>query len=306
MPPKRGTKRDSKDEGKNKDEPPEKKTKQSKTEEDKNNSSQEDKPTILEKGHIYFLYRPKVDTEKVSDASDVQKVYMVLKPYWNSSQSKREPTLIVLGKKMLPDTQKHSRYWGFVAEASKNLDDVAGAFKEQFYETKTKGERTIEPSRPMGSGVYEITTHHGHSHLAYMLTLPDKPHDVQKAFNIDEQASIVIAVKNPSKPSPPQGGLSGKQKADYPESLMELFQDRRFVSMDTTSEFLNYKYCELMLIGATEKITKELGEAGKELEKMEKKDEEHIEHVGVDKSVFDELDLEKKSNPAEPLKGEWT
>ena len=60
MPPKRGTKRDSKDEGKKEDEPPEKKTKQSKTQ-DKTSSSQGDKPTILEKGHIYFLYRPKVN-----------------------------------------------------------------------------------------------------------------------------------------------------------------------------------------------------------------------------------------------------
>lgn len=141
---------------------------------------------------------------------------MVLKPYWHSCKPKREPTLIVLGRKKLPDPEHHSRYWGFVAEASKDLTD---AFKEHSYETKTKGERTIHPSRPMvgymkivcqygryyslhvtllyyqGEGVYEIATHNGHSHLAYMLTLPDKPQEVQEAFNIEEKASIIMSVK---------------------------------------------------------------------------------------------------------------
>lgn len=28
-----------------------------------------------------------------------------------------------------------------------------------------------------------------------MLTLPDKPHEVQEAFNIEEKASIIMAVK---------------------------------------------------------------------------------------------------------------
>lgn len=85
---------------------------------------------------------------------------------------------------------------------------------------------------------------------------------------------------------------------------MEAFADRRFIQMETT-EFLNYKDCELMLIGASKNVEKELGKAGKELKEMEKKDEEHIEHVGVDKSVFDELEIEKDKNPGSPLQGDW-
>ncbi|KAI8141519.1 hypothetical protein BJV82DRAFT_518078 [Fennellomyces sp. T-0311] len=301
MPPRRSTKRSA--EAKEEKEPPEKKFKATE-EESATKKSTDEKPTVLEKGHVYFLYRPKMDVDEVTSADDVQKAYMVLKPSWSSCDAKRKQTLIVLGRKKLPETKRHSRYWGFVAEASDDLDDLTAAFQKHSYETKTKGERTVQPSRPMGEGVYEIATHNGHSHLAYMLTLPEELHQVQKAFNIEEQASIVISVKNPTKSSPSYAGLSSNQKADFPEKLQEAFADRRFVSMDTT-EFLNYNNCELMLIGATEKVKEELGNAGKELEKMEEKDEDFVEHVGVDKSVFDALELEKKENPVEPLEGKW-
>lgn len=60
-----------------------------------------------------------------------------------------------------------------------------------------------------------------------------------------------------------------------------------------------------MLIGASKNVKEELGKAGKELEKMEKEDKGHIEHVGVDKSVFDELEIEKSKNPGSPLQGDW-
>lgn len=152
--------------------------------------------------------------------------------------------------------------------------------------------------------MYQITTHKGHSHLVYILTLPDEPHDVQKAFNIDKQASIVINVKNPDKGSPPSSGLPARQKAEYPENLKKTFMDRRFVSIET-SEFFNYNNCELVLVGGTEDVEKELGQVGQDLEKMEEKDEEEIKHIGVDKKIFDDLELERKEHPVEPLKGDW-
>lgn len=89
-----------------------------------------------------------MDTEQVESPDDVQKVYMLLKPYWQSCES-RKPTLIILGRKKLPEVQRHSRYWGYVAEASDNMDDIAGAFKEHSYETKTRGERTVQAARPV-------------------------------------------------------------------------------------------------------------------------------------------------------------
>ncbi|KAI8384527.1 uncharacterized protein BYT42DRAFT_544418 [Radiomyces spectabilis] len=289
------------------EEPPQKKEKTSAVGEDivkdKSESVDESKKAhSLEKGHIYFFYRPKVDADEVGSIDDVQKAYMILKPYW-SSDAKRSPTLIVLGKKKLPQVEQHARYWGFVGKTSSNIDDVVGALKESTYSTKTKGERTIQAARPMGEGVYTITSHNGHSHLAYILTLPEEPTKVQDAFNIEKQASIVLNVKNPKKSSPPGSGLSGNEKAEFPDKLQKAFSDRRFVAMETT-DFLNYDYCELVMIGATEDLDKELGKTAKDLEKMEEKDEDHVDYVGVDKVVFKDLHLEADQNPVAPLK-EW-
>ena len=36
--------------------------------------------TYVEKGDIYFFYRPKVDTEKVQGLDDVQRMHLVLVP----------------------------------------------------------------------------------------------------------------------------------------------------------------------------------------------------------------------------------
>ena len=75
-------------------------------------SSQE----ILEQGHIYFLYRPKVraageaerDNEDVAaeDIDDVQNFYIVLRPQGGRFR------LINVGRKRLPDIEGHERNWG--------------------------------------------------------------------------------------------------------------------------------------------------------------------------------------------------
>lgn len=99
--------------------------------------------------------------------------------------------------------------------------------------------------------------------------------------------------------------MSSRQKAEYPDRLKKEFADRRFAQMET-SEFLNYKNCELMLVGAKHDIQEELGKVAEKLEEEEEKDEERIEHVGVEATVFKDLELEQKQNPTEALKGEWT
>lgn len=119
-----------------------------------------------------------------------------------------------------------------------------------------------------------------------------------------KEASIVLSVKNPKK-FQPNVGLSTKEKADFPEKLQEGFRDRRWIALEATSEYLNYKYAELMMVGATQDIEGELGDVGEELEEMEEEDKKHLRHVDVDKSVFDELNLAKKENPASPLHGDW-
>lgn len=38
----------------------------------------QDNNVIIEKGDIFFFYRPKVDTEEVEDIEDVQRFYMIM------------------------------------------------------------------------------------------------------------------------------------------------------------------------------------------------------------------------------------
>jgi hypothetical protein len=64
---------------------------------------------LLERGDIYFLYRPEVEKEEVHGPQDVQRVYILLKP-WRV----RLYRLIIIGRKKLPDPQEHDRFCAFV------------------------------------------------------------------------------------------------------------------------------------------------------------------------------------------------
>jgi hypothetical protein len=117
---------------------------------------------------------------------------------------------------------------------------------------------------------------------------------VQKEFRIEEEASYVISVKNPVKPSPRRAGLRGGQKADYPGRLMEVFNDRRFADADPP-ELLDYEGAELMLIGAREDPSKEQGVSLP----TEKETQSSAD-------VFRDLKLSKKQHPVKPLfQGKW-
>jgi hypothetical protein len=64
---------------------------------------------VLERGSIYFLYRPKVENpdedRPVKSLDDVERTYIVLSP-----DGKRLYRRIVSGRKELPETAARSRY----------------------------------------------------------------------------------------------------------------------------------------------------------------------------------------------------
>jgi hypothetical protein len=124
--------------------------------------------------------------------------------------------------------------------------------------------------------------------------LPDKPKEVQRALNIEEEASYIISVKNPDQPSPEGVGLDEDRQADFPKKLQGKFRGRRFADLDP-SDFLNYEGAELLFIGATEDVSEGLG--------IELEAEEKSESTA---EIFKDLRLEKSQHPIEPLlKGEW-
>lgn len=78
-------------------------------------------------------------------------------------------------------------------------------------------ERTDYPAQPIGEGVYAITKsdNERQSHFVYMLTIPEKPNELQEDFGLKEQGSFVISVRNPQTPSPPNAALP--DPAEYPK-----------------------------------------------------------------------------------------
>ena len=239
---------------------------------------------ILERGNIYFLYRPKVQQE-ARKKSDVERFYMVLSP--DGKKIYRE---IIMGQKELPKVEEgRERNWGFVKTVVSDAKELQGEFAEVEYSTKTRGDRKLAAARPAGEGIYAIVRHDGHTHLVYSLELPENPREVQREFQIEDEASYIISIKNPKKPSPPKVGLRGDQKAEYPQELQELFHDRSFADADPP-ELLDYEGAEIMLIGAGEDPLNELGI---------KLHAEHETETSAD--IFRDLKLNRQKHPLKPL-----
>lgn len=87
---------------------------------------------LLERGDIYFLYRPRVDTEHVHGLKDVERFYILLKP-WRPPRYR----LIIIGRKRLPDPKEHNRFWGFVWRVFKDRAELNQELGAQEYVTET-------------------------------------------------------------------------------------------------------------------------------------------------------------------------
>lgn len=249
----------------------------------------DDKVEVLERGNIYFAYRPKVDEEEPEGLGDVQRLYVVL----GSREGRYR--LISVGTKQMPEVEDGGdQYWSFVEIVADEGKKVEGELQGETYETKTRGEHHRPAARPAGEGVYALARHGDHTHLAYVLELPEGPGEVQKSFSIEEEASYVISVKNPEQPSPRGAGLSEKRQAEYPKRLQDRFRDRRFIAVDPP-DFLDYEGTEILFVGASGDISEELG--------IDLDAEGETESTA---EVFEELRMEKDRHPVEPLlKGEW-
>jgi hypothetical protein len=145
--------------------------------------------SVLERGNIYFAYRPRVQAQTAHGFDDVQRFYVVLSP-----RGKASYRLIVIGQKKLPAvTGRGDRMaWGFVEEVSSRPEDVEDELDPRRYFTKTRGEREQPAARPAGEGVYAVARHDRHTHLGYVLELPEKPGEVQRALNIGEDGNYIV------------------------------------------------------------------------------------------------------------------
>jgi hypothetical protein len=243
----------------------------------------------LEDGDIYFLYRPRVGEEQVESVADVQRLLVVLHP-WREQRLR----LLVVGAKRLPRISGHERSWCFVDKVVDRPEELREALEQRTYRTKTRGERVQPPARPAGEGAYVIARHDGHTHLAYELERPREPGEVQRELNIEREASYVVNVKNPRTPPPPGTGRPGRDTVALPRELQDRFGTRRFIPLDPP-DFLDHPGTELVLIGAAEDASEELGvDLDTEVEKAARR------------TIFDDLRISSRDRPVEPLfAGRW-
>jgi hypothetical protein len=245
---------------------------------------------VLERGNIYFVYRPKVEQTSAAGLEDVQRFFLIVSPF-----GKARYRLLVIGRKRLPAiTADQERNWAFVQKVAGEPEDIEDELDQMTYSTATRGERHLAPARPAGEGVYAIARHDDHTHLAFALELPERPGDVQKELNIPREGSYIITVKNPDAGAPPGAGLSEEDRAELPERLRERFHGRRFIPVDPP-DFLDREGAEFVLIGADEDVFEELGV---------RLDPQHESiHTA---ELFNDLRMERTAHPLKPLfEGRW-
>jgi hypothetical protein len=243
---------------------------------------------LLERGDIFFLYRPRVGLDEAHGLKDVERLYILLKP-WQAQKYR----LLIVGRKKLPDPDEHNRFWTFVWRVFNDREALNAELGEKEYTTRTRGLRRVAAVRPAGEGIYSIVSHHDHTHLAYVLELPQQEGPAERELNIKRKASYVIAVKNPQSGDPPAAGLDPDHEARFPKKLQEAFGGRRFSPIDPP-DFLDYEGAELILIGATQDVERELG--------IEFKADAETEHTA---DVFRVLTLPREVAREPLFRGQW-
>jgi hypothetical protein len=194
---------------------------------------------ILQKGSIYFFYRPKVESH--DKQGEIQRFFFVLKP-----ENQNKYKLLIVGKKELPLSEKGS-YFLFLEAIKSSQEDLLSSLGEKHYLTKTKGERILPTSHCLGEGKYLLVSHNNHSHFIYKLINPPQIRETQKEFNLQKENDYLISIKNPQAVTPSGVGLPEKQKVTFPPSLQNKFANYSFIPL-STGEFLDYEGAELLLI----------------------------------------------------------
>ncbi|KAJ3190658.1 hypothetical protein HK101_008498 [Irineochytrium annulatum] len=264
----------------------------------------------IERGHIYFFYRPRVDEEDANSVSDVQRLFIVLRP--TEGLSKNVHRLIDVSAKTLPDpagnlvveertsdADHQKERWAFVEHVAPSMEEVLTPIRRRQYDTARHGTRTLDDARPCGAGVYAMVVENEQTHLCYVLRLPATLGEVQAQLNIHEKASLVLTVKNPAYPKTAPG-KDPAATVQYPEELLQLFAGNEFIRAQPTS-LLDHANAEIMLVpGAEGKLDD--AERGTGVETLEEGQFKGIRQLNDRPKIFEEMTPEKPS--VKPKKSE--
>ena len=209
----------------------------------------------LERGTTSVLYRPRVETFEPEGVDDVQRLLIVLAP-----EGKRRRRVITVGRKRLPSSGRHERFWGFVDLVLDSEADLKAALASHTYATKTRGVRHLPAARPVGKGTYSIAWHESHAHLRLSIKNLVSDDPVVDELSVDPQTDYIISVANPD---PAAWGLEEQPPLQmdlfdeievhvtlptpFPPELQSRFRDNRYAQLDTI-EFLDHPGAELVFI----------------------------------------------------------
>ncbi|KAF8461084.1 hypothetical protein BDZ91DRAFT_765927 [Kalaharituber pfeilii] len=260
----------------------------------------EQESSILETGIIYFFFRQKVSVEEPQSLSDVQRSYIIFRPlpagaklHEGALKDAGNNRLLTIPKKKFPSTGSHERLLTFVEKAKctiKELKDTV--LTPSAYETKTRGERTRKPARPVAEGVYAILKNKRdrQSHLAYILTVPNEPDELQMDFGLQEKGSFIMSVRNPDIPAP--ANVAVKLPAEFPRDMMEEFRGLRWIA--ALPKHLDFVNADILLIGEKSELPEHEKQDTAAIEQLEELQQEDLTRLDGSHKVFSDLELSKQ------------
>ncbi|MDB5105222.1 MAG: hypothetical protein JWP91_2911 [Fibrobacteres bacterium] len=241
---------------------------------------------ILEHGDIFFFYRPKTGLDGARKLEDVASFHLVLHPIKRNLYRYAAVSLKGLLASGRPSGDAGISGW------SAKLETVGSS--AAMVARKLREAPPVPAARACGEGVYAIAAHGAHTHLAYVLELPEEPGEVQEALAISKRANPLISVINPILEIPANQVSPQVVLPEYPPKLMAKFGDKRSIPANP-AELIDYEGAEILVAGLE---TFDTSLTGLDL-KAEHEDANTAE-------VFELLKIRRSGTPLEPLfEGHW-
>jgi hypothetical protein len=210
--------------------------------------------------------------------------------------------------------------WACVSDIGPDPTSLSGSMGEQRYNTRTRGQRYVGASRPVGRGWYALTLQETNPpssrsvKLIYALSHPSDMGDVQVELGLASSGCIAISMRNPTTPSNGAPvGLDDSAKVQMTDKEMqETFggdatkSGIRYARPENV-ELLDREGVELLLTkeraqSSSDGASKGAGEdQANALKSLAEADTKRLS-VG---DVFAELQMSTNDHPPEAIQGDW-
>lgn len=166
--------------------------------------------------------------------------------------------------------------------------------------------RTNSPAQRIGEGVYALSksSDERQSRFSYILTIPEKPNELQMQFGLEEMGSFVVSVRNSQTPAPADVNGRMTEKEEYTggnvlmlvpgnmngngfsgNSILDSFEGIKLGPL--SPENLGCRNADILLIG--DKLSEE-EEVEEEIEILEKEGEQ-MKHLDSKLCSFECIEL---------------